>query len=62
MKFPDKKIILFDLDNTLAPSKEAINSTMSEAITELLKHTKVGVITGGKWEQCRKIRKESKIF
>lgn len=54
MKFPEKKIVLFDLDDTLARSKEAISPSMGEALTRLLKHTHVGVITGGKWEQCKK--------
>ncbi len=54
MQFPHKKIILFDLDNTLAPSKEAIAPSMGEALTMLLRHADVGVITGGKWEQCKK--------
>ena len=54
MKFPDKKIVLFDLDDTLARSKEAISPSMGIALAELLKHSHVGVITGGKWEQCKK--------
>lgn len=54
MKFPDKKIILFDLDDTLAKSKEPILESMGEALTLLLNHTSVGVITGGKWDQCKK--------
>lgn len=54
MKFPEKKIILFDLDDTLAESKAAILPSMGEALTHLLQHAKVGVITGGKWEQCKK--------
>ena len=54
MKFPEKKIILFDLDDTLAESKAAITESMGEALTLLLQHAKVGVITGGKWEQCKK--------
>ena len=54
MKFPEKKIVLFDLDDTLAKSKEPILDSMGEALTQLLKHAHVGVITGGKWEQCKK--------
>lgn len=54
MKFPEKKIILFDLDDTLAESKSAISSSMGEALSLLLNHANVGVITGGKWEQCKK--------
>lgn len=54
MKFPEKKIILFDLDGTLALSKSPITTEMRNAIAQLMKHIKVGVITGGNWEQCRK--------
>ena len=54
MKLLNKKIILFDLDGTLALSKSAISPSMSTALTQLLKHTKVGIITGGNWEQCKK--------
>lgn len=54
MKFPEKKIVLFDLDDTLAESKAAIQPSMGEALYELLQHAHVGVITGGKWEQCKK--------
>lgn len=54
MTLKKKKIILFDLDGTLALSKSAISSSMGDALMRLLKHTKVGVITGGNWEQCKK--------
>lgn len=54
MKFPEKKIILFDLDGTLALSKSPITTEMGNAIAQLMKHIKVGVITGGNWEQCKK--------
>ena len=45
-----KKIIAFDLDGTLAPSKSALPSRMSKLLTELLKNYQVCVISGGKYE------------
>lgn len=53
MKFPEKKVIIFDLDDTLSEAKTPMLPSMGEAITELLKHAHVAVITGGKWEQCK---------
>lgn len=53
MKFPEKKVVMFDLDDTLAESKSPILSSMGEALTNLLRHAHVAVITGGKWEQCK---------
>ena len=40
-----KKIICFDLDWTLAPSKERLDDEMAELINELLKNYYVSVIT-----------------
>ena len=40
-----KKIICFDLDWTLAPSKERLDDEMAELINELLKNYHVSVIT-----------------
>ncbi len=54
MNLYTKKIILFDLDGTLALSKSPITTSMGDTITQLLKHVKVGVITGGNWAQCKK--------
>ncbi len=45
------EIIIFDMDGTLAESKGPIASSMAHALTSLLKHTKVAVISGGLWEQ-----------
>jgi HAD superfamily hydrolase (TIGR01484 family) len=53
MKFPEKKVIMFDLDDTLSEAKTLMLPSMAEAITELLKHAHVAVITGSKWEQCK---------
>lgn len=46
-----KKVIAFDLDGTLAPSKSSISPQMDEALSELLKQKVVCVISGGRFEQ-----------
>ena len=49
-----KKIIVFDLDGTLAASKSAVTDEMSVLLAELLKKYQVCVISGGKFEQFDK--------
>jgi len=49
-----KKVIIFDLDKTLAVSKSLIDSGMVEVISKLLKNHIVSVISGGKLEQLIK--------
>ncbi len=51
---PDKKIIAFDLDGTLAVSKSALEPKMAELLKNLLKEKKVAIISGGKFEQFDK--------
>ena len=46
-----KKVIAFDLDGTLAPSKSALPDRISELMTELLRKYEVCVISGGKFGQ-----------
>jgi phosphomannomutase len=46
-----KKLIIFDLDGTLAESKSPIDIKMSMLINNLLKLLKVAVISGGNWQQ-----------
>jgi phosphomannomutase len=46
-----KKLIVFDLDGTLAESKAAIDKDMSIRLAALLAVTKVSIISGGDWEQ-----------
>lgn len=46
-----KKLIAFDLDDTLAISKSAISDRMSELFTKLLDHYHLCIISGGKIEQ-----------
>lgn len=46
-----KKLLAFDLDDTLAVTKSPISDRMSELLTELLDHFDVCVISGGRYEQ-----------
>mgnify|MGYP000878549801 FL=1 len=46
-----KKLIAFDLDNTLAESKSQIPDTMAEALGRLLDKYDVCIISGGRFEQ-----------
>lgn len=49
-----KKLIAFDLDGTLAPSKSPAPDRMTEALSQLLDKYHVCVISGGKFEQFEK--------
>jgi hypothetical protein len=49
-----KKLIAFDLDGTLAPSKSPLHDDMVLQLSELLSHKQVCVISGGKFEQFQK--------
>lgn len=44
-------LIIFDLDDTLAESKSAIQKDMAQSLKNLLDVTKVAIISGGKYEQ-----------
>jgi phosphomannomutase len=46
-----KKLFVFDLDGTLAPSKSALPDTVADLLRQLLSVMKVSVISGGSWEQ-----------
>jgi phosphomannomutase len=46
-----KKLIVFDLDGTLAGSKSPLDSEMSTLLHDLLLIVKVAVISGGDWPQ-----------
>lgn len=46
-----KKLIVFDLDGTLATSKQAIDDDMGRLFVELLGMRSVAVISGGDWPQ-----------
>lgn len=49
-----KKLIVFDLDGTLAPSKSALDPAMAALLHDLLGIVKVAVISGGDWPQFEK--------
>lgn len=49
-----KKLIVFDLDGTLAESKAAIDKEMEERLAALLTVAKVAVMSGGDWPQFEK--------
>jgi phosphomannomutase len=46
-----KKLIVFDLDGTLAESKSSLDAEMSRLLDDLLGIVKVAVISGGGWPQ-----------
>lgn len=49
-----KKLIIFDLDGTLAKSKSAIDNEMAKLLKELLDVASVSIISGGDWPQFQK--------
>ena len=49
-EFP-AKLFIFDLDDTLAPSKSPIPDTIANGLVELLGRASVCVISGGRFEQ-----------
>jgi HAD superfamily hydrolase (TIGR01484 family) len=49
-----KKLIVFDLDGTLAESKSPLDEEMAALITSLLKVASVAIISGGDWPQFEK--------
>ncbi|MBN1578466.1 MAG: HAD-IIB family hydrolase [Chitinispirillaceae bacterium] len=49
-----KKLIVFDLDGTLAESKSAFDTEMAALFSALLSIVKVAVISGGDWPQFEK--------
>ena len=46
-----KRLVVFDLDGTLAASKQAIDDEMGRLLVELLAIRQVAVISGGDWPQ-----------
>jgi phosphomannomutase len=46
-----KRLIVFDLDGTLAESKACVDAEMSQLLRDLLKIVKVSIISGGDWPQ-----------
>ncbi len=49
-----KKVIAFDLDDTLAVTKSPISDEMNATLARLLEHYDVCVISGGSFEQFKK--------
>ncbi|ALH79854.1 HAD-IIB family hydrolase [Sphingopyxis macrogoltabida] len=49
-----KQLIAFDLDGTLAESKQPLEAEMGEALADLLEVADVAVISGGDWPQFDK--------
>jgi phosphomannomutase len=49
-----KKLIVFDLDGTLAESKASVDAEMAKLLDSLLTIVKVSIISGGAWEQFEK--------
>ena len=49
-----KKLIVFDLDGTLAESKSSLDAEMSKLLSTLLGIVEVAVISGGDWPQFEK--------
>jgi len=46
-----KKLVVFDLDGTLAQSKSSLDAEMATLLNKLLGFIKVAVISGGDWTQ-----------
>jgi HAD superfamily hydrolase (TIGR01484 family) len=49
-----KQLVAFDLDGTLAESKQPLQDAMGEALADLLQVADVAVISGGDWPQFEK--------
>ena len=49
-----KKLVVFDLDGTLAQSKSSLDAEMAGLLDKLLGVVKVAVISGGDWPQFQK--------
>jgi phosphomannomutase len=65
-KISPKKLIVFDLDDTLAESKTPMDEEMAGLVKELLEEKKMAVIGGGKydifkWQFVKQLAKGSKV-
>ncbi|MEG8219514.1 HAD-IIB family hydrolase [Sphingomonas sp. HH69] len=49
-----KQLVAFDLDGTLAESKQPLDASMGDALADLLGVAHVAVISGGDWPQFEK--------
>lgn len=50
----NKQLIVFDLDGTLAESKQVLDLAMVDLLSRLAEHKKVAVISGGSYRQFQK--------
>lgn len=48
---PTPLLVAFDLDDTLAPSKQALPARIGQQLLALAEHVEVAVISGGQWKQ-----------
>jgi phosphomannomutase len=48
---PKPRAVVFDLDGTLAESKQPITTEMAGLLVQLMHHTTIVVMTGGSWSQ-----------
>jgi hydroxymethylpyrimidine pyrophosphatase-like HAD family hydrolase len=46
-----KRLVIFDLDGTLAPSKSPLDAEMAGLLRDLLEIVHVAIISGGAWLQ-----------
>ena len=53
-KYKNKKLFAFDLDKTLAESKQPMDDEMAELLRRFLGRVKVAVISGGSFDQFQK--------
>tara|TARA_Y100000310_G_scaffold345242_1_gene463057 strand:+ start:7891 stop:8703 length:813 start_codon:yes stop_codon:yes gene_type:complete len=49
-----KKVVMFDLDETLAESKQEIDEEMAKLLDDLLKKRPIVIMSGGKYKQFQK--------
>lgn len=49
-----KKLVVFDLDGTLAESKASVDAEMAVLLGDLLRIVRVAIISGGNWPQFQK--------
>lgn len=54
MSCSGKRLIVFDLDGTLAESKSSVDPEMVTLLNSLLRVSKVAIISGGDWPQFEK--------
>ncbi len=50
VRLTDLRAVVFDLDDTLAASKQPAQPVMTRALSELLDRIDVGIVTGGRFE------------